>query len=47
MASRRFSEICSAQKVDFEMDCSRCNYWLIGAALASIEVDEAGLRHLV
>src|ERR1019366_5147175 len=30
-------EIGSAQKVDFEMDCSRRNYRLIGAAFASIE----------
>jgi hypothetical protein len=40
-------EVCSAQKVDFEMDCSRCNYRLIGAPLASIKANEARLRHLV
>ena len=37
----------SAQKVDFEMDFSRGNYRLVGAALASIEAYETCLRQLV
>ena len=37
----------SAEKVDFEMDSSRCNYRLVGAALASIEAYETCLRQLV
>ena len=37
----------SAQKVDFEMDSSRCNYRLVGAALASIEAYETCFRQLV
>jgi hypothetical protein len=34
----------SAQKVDFEVDFSRCDYRLVGAALASIEAYETCFR---